>query len=244
MPSDAYIREFAHTLSSAYRSTYDAQAIAEHARVASLRNTDAASVGLFDLRGDAEHGLCVVAQDRPGLLATISASLLASGLDVVDADAHTRRTPAGQSEAVDVFWVRRSDPTDRDRPLDDADIELVQATLIELLRGERSLETPRGLARPTATHAVTLVRFLEGDDGALSTLEVETDDRSGLLLALSRALYEQRVQIVESKVRTLDDHVIDRFRIVELDGSAIGPARRLEIQVAVIAALEPAGEPS
>lgn len=240
MPSDAYIREFARTLSSTYRSTYDAQAIAEHARVASLRNADAASVGLFDLRGNAEHGLCVVAQDRPGLLATISAALLASGLDVVDADAHTRRTPAGQSEAVDVFWVLRSDPNDRDRPLEDADIARVQTTLLELLQGQRSLETPHAFSRPATTRAATLVRFLESDDGALDTLEVETDDRSGLLLALSRALYEQRVQIVESKVRTLDAHVVDRFRIVELDGRAIGTARRLEIQVAVIATLEPA----
>jgi UTP:GlnB (protein PII) uridylyltransferase len=84
------------------------------------------------------------------------------------------------------------------------------------------------------------VRFLADPTGGLATLEVETTDRSGLLFSLASALFSQHVQIVESEVRTVDARVFDRFRIVELDGTPISSGRRLEIQVAVLNAIEPA----
>ena len=90
----------------------------------------------------------------------------------------------------------------------------------------------------------TVVRFLEDADGQLSTLEVETSDRSGLLLALFQALFEQKVTIDESEVKTFEGKVRDRFHIVELSGAPISPERRLEIQVAVIGALELPRNPS
>jgi hypothetical protein len=46
---------------------------------------------------------------------------------------------------------------------------------------------------------------------------------------------------VESEVKTTGSRVFDRFHIVELDGRPIGPTRRLEIQVAVLSAVQPAG---
>ena len=95
-------------------------------------------------------------------------------------------------------------------------------------------------AAPLTAPAVgqeTRVRFIEDEVGALSVLEVETGDRSGLLLALSQALFAQRVQIVQSAVRTRKGRVFDRFVVVELDGSPISPARRLSIQVAVLGAI-------
>jgi UTP:GlnB (protein PII) uridylyltransferase len=82
------------------------------------------------------------------------------------------------------------------------------------------------------------VRFIEGDDGALCTLEVETDDRSGLLLTLARALSQQKVSVERSEVRTLASRVSDRFTLAEQDGTPISEGRRLNIQVAVISAIE------
>ena len=91
---------------------------------------------------------------------------------------------------------------------------------------------------PAHAHLQTTVRFIEGENGC-SMLEVETGDRSGLLLSLSQALFKQRVQIVASQVKTVNSRVFDRFTIVELDGTPITPARRLEIQVAVLTAIDP-----
>jgi UTP:GlnB (protein PII) uridylyltransferase len=47
------------------------------------------------------------------------------------------------------------------------------------------------------------------------------------------------VSIVQSEVKTIGERVFDRFSVVELDGSPISPARRLQIQVAVMSAVEP-----
>ncbi len=236
-PSQAYIREFVESLPAAYRHRYNGAAQAAHARVAGERGDASANVGAFDTRRRDAHALCVVAADRPGLLATISAALVMQKLDVVNADAHTRHTPAGADEAVDLFWVRRAGEPVRGEALSDDEIDALRDTLVGLLQG--TLEPGAAETASSAPGIETRVRFVEDDSGSLGTLEVETGDRSGLLLALARALFQQRVQIVQSSVRTVEDRVQDRFQIVELDGSAITPERRLQIQVAVISALEP-----
>ena len=235
------VREFRDSMPAEYARTHGPLAIQAHARVAALRGARQASVGLYPVEQGAQAGLCVVADDRPGLLATISAALVLQGLDVIEAQANTRRTPRG-AEAVDVFLVQRADPELRSTPITESDANELGDVLSSLLTGGLEAEALRArTTAPAAPGAETVVRFLEGSDGQLSRLEVETDDRSGLLLSLARALFDQRVQIVESAVKTKGRRVYDRFDIVELDGSPIGPERRLEIQVAVLSAVQPSG---
>jgi [protein-PII] uridylyltransferase len=238
-PSSEFVREFSATMPAVYRRSHDAETIAAHARVALQRGSYPANVGLCPTPPGAPARLCVVADDRPGLLATISAALVMEGLDVLEAEAHTRKTPAGRSEAVDLFSVQRAAPTERDRALEPADAERLRDVLSSLLEAGLESEVFRKRVAPGRAGSETVVRFLESEQGVLSTLEVETDDRSGLLLALSRVLFDQRVQIVESEVKTVGGRVRDRFQIVELDGGPIGPARRLEIQVAILSAVQP-----
>lgn len=239
-PSPSWVAEFTASMPAGYRTNYPPALIHAHARVAAARGGAAASVGRFESSRHPGTALCVVAEDRPGLLATISAGLVLTGLDVLDAEAYTRKTPARRAEAVDLFWVRGVEADGEPAPVDDALVDRLTRTLIDLLEGRldaRAAERPSGAESPAAG---TLVRFLTGSDGALNTLEIETSDRSGLLLALAKALFEARVQILESEVRTLEGRVQDRFLITELDDSPISDARRLELQVAVLSALEKA----
>ena len=237
-PSPEFTREFSESMPARYRKRYDARAVAQHARIALERGKALAHVGNFASYAAPGSALCVVADDRPGLLATISAAFVLSGLDVINAEAYTRKTKAGRREAVDVFWVRRDSQHDLRSPLSASEIAALNAQLNGLLEG--SIDSSRASVRAASEYSSseTVVRFLEGNDGELLTLEVETRDRSGLLLALSQALYQQRVQIVSSEVRTDGDRVLDRFDIVEIDGGPISPARRLEIQVAVLSAVQ------
>jgi [protein-PII] uridylyltransferase len=238
----AIVREFATSLPSTYRAAFDVQAIAAHARLAAERGEQLVNIGAFASSRAPGTPVCVIADDRPGLLATISAAIVICGLDVVYAEAHTRRLPNGVSEAVDVFFLRHASPEQRKLRVSRQEIAQLQETLIGLLEGRLDA---RGATPPSSTRPShlgdpgTVVRFIESRDGVLGTLEVETGDRSGLLLALSRALFEQRVQIVESEVKTVEDRVYDRFSVVELDGSPISSDRRLQIQVAVMSAIEP-----
>ncbi|HTQ02474.1 MAG TPA: hypothetical protein VMI54_01415 [Polyangiaceae bacterium] len=222
-----------------YRKHFDARAVAAHFSIAESRGTDVVAVGAFptDRNGTA---LCVVAEDRPGLLATISAALVLARLDVIEAEAYTRRQAGKPDEALDIFWVRQDPPELRGEPVGVEHVAQLKSTLTGLLEGklDRSrVDSARRLATPAAVE--TVVRFIEGSDGSFATLEVETGDRSGLLLALSQALFAQRVQIIGSQVKTTGARVFDRFSIVEFDGSPISAARRLEIQVAVLSAVDP-----
>ena len=228
--------------------------MAAHAHVSATRGERPAHVASFPWHDPLLTALCVVAEDRPGLLALISEAFVQVGLDVRAAEAYTRRlspdsareapptTPpssspssTGASEAVDLFWVRRP----QGGTITENEVEALRVYLVDLLSGRRAPAQQLDSLGPADFVTETTVRFMEGDGGLLNVLEVETDDRSGLLLVLSRALFELQVQITTSQVRTSGKRVFDRFTLLELDGSPIDDSRRLEIQVAVLSAIEP-----
>ncbi len=233
--------DFRESLPESYRRNFDLQASEAHALVSAERGARAANVGIFPSNRTGT-ALCVVADDRPGLLATMSAALVLAHLDVIEAEAYNRKLFEHPDEAVDVFWVRHDPTSNRTGPVGPEYVAEFRDTLIGLLEGKvdrGSLADATGHTGVTPSAAETVVRFLEDRQGAFATLEVETGDRSGLLLALAQALFQQRVQIIASQVKTNGTRVFDRFSIVELDGSPIGPSRRLEIQVAVLSAVDP-----
>jgi [protein-PII] uridylyltransferase len=234
---------FAASLPAAYRERYRPDVVMAHARTAQTRGSAIATAGLFETETHDLSGLCIVARDQPGLLATTTTAIVLAGFDIVDAETYTRHTDGREDEAVDLFWLRRADPSRRDERLTEAHADQIKATITSQLTGEvdahalqQSVSAGTLAQRPTQN---TRVRFIEDQSGALCTLEVETGDRSGLLLALSQALLAQRVQIVQSQVRTRGERVFDRFALVEFDGSPIAENRRLEIQVAVLSAIDP-----
>ncbi|HYP74630.1 MAG TPA: hypothetical protein VER12_01670 [Polyangiaceae bacterium] len=238
------VRAFAASLPESYRRNFDIVAIGAHTKIARERESASANVGCFNSSRVPGSAICVVADDRPGLLATISAALVLCGLDVIEAEAYTRRVEQRMNEAVDVFWVRHEKDQQRKLRVSKEEIDLLRTTLIGLLDGklDRRRADPSVRPPPTPSSSETVVRFIEGQDGVFSTLEVETGDRSGLLLALAQALFQQRVQIIGSQVKTTGTRVFDRFHIVEFDGSPISSARRLDIQVAVISAVDPVSD--
>lgn len=234
------MRSFAASLPASYRANFEAGAIAAHARIARDRESAPANIGAFFSNRVPGAAICVVADDRPGLLATISAALVLCNLDVIEAEAYTRRIAGQHDEAVDIFWVRHEGPGQHGRLSNEETLQLCQ-TLIELIEGklDRKRADPSSRTAVTPAAKETVVRFIEGEDGTFATLEVETFDRSGLLLSLSQALFSQRVQIVGSQVKTRGGRVFDRFHIVEFDNKPISSARRLEIQVAILSAIDP-----
>ena len=230
-------RKFRESLGTEYASRYDAATIAAHAKIAARRGTSLVSLDTFERHRGHQVGLCVVAKDTPGLLATITAALVTCGSDIASAEAYTRVNPAGEAEAVDVFWIFPREPQE---PAVDVAVALerLRQVLNDMLEGRGGV-LPQPLPRKYERPIETMVRFIESDDGTFTTLEVETDDRSGLLQALASALFAARVQINSSQVRTNGQRVYDRFKIVEVDGTPISRERRLEIQVAVLGAVDP-----
>jgi hypothetical protein len=184
--------------------------------------------------------LCVVADDRPGLLSFICASLVLHKMDVLSAQAYTRLLPEGGGEAVDFLWIRRDADADHAMPVLEPDVERISEVLRQLVTGELSIESAAERARSARTvppGASTTVTFDEDDDEGLVVLTVETFDRPGLLLAITLALFRANVQIIASDALTRAGRVVDRFAIVEVDGSPIRRARRGLVQIEVFEAI-------
>lgn len=237
------ISSFMQTLPPAYQTSQPEAVRREHWTLSRSRRQTGALIQLSAL-GRAESAdaltLCLVAEDRPGLLSAITAALARGGLDILHAETLTRACPGHPPEAVDVFLLeRQADPNCRE-PLSKEELAAIRAALGGLLEGRlkwTSAVAQNALA-PMSDRTGTRVRFLEDDEGALSVLEVETGNRSGLLLALARAFAAQEVTILRSEVRTDAARVLDRFTLVELNGDPISEERRLQVQVAVLSAVD------
>jgi [protein-PII] uridylyltransferase len=217
------------------------ESIKQHARVVAERGTRAAHVALVGSRHGGSEGaaeLCVVADDRAGLLASIAAALTANRLEVLEAQVYSRQRgdpvgtgPGRKLEAVDLFWVRdREGGTDGvpgamqrlARDLDDVCSGRVDAA--ELLRARAGAASPwRERPSPAVPTEVIL------DDRASprhTVVEVFAKDRAGLLYDVAGALHELRVSIALSKINTEGTRVADVFYVSELDGSKVAPGPR------------------
>jgi [protein-PII] uridylyltransferase len=239
-PSPLQLQHFAETLPDAYRASFSWPTIREHAALSAQRTAGKPTVGTCSAPRLPGTALCVIADDRPGLLATISAAFVKESLDIIAAEAYTRNLPNHQREALDIFWVQRLGVDDPRKPLSFGDLKRLEDTLASMLDDQlQPLHRSSTIPPPKPSGTVEAnVRFVEDKEGQLSWLEVVTDDRAGLLLTLSRALFEQKVQIVSSHVRTESGKVRDKFAITELNDDPITNERRLQVQVAVLTAIQ------
>ena len=243
-PDDEFLFAFLASMPMAYRRIFDEDAQHEHAAVAHRRGESATHVEIWRKLPERIVAIAVIADDRPGLLSRISAALVAHDMDVVAAQAYCRRRADQQMEAVDLVWIRRV-PSDSGAPpaVRSRDVLRMGETLDALVRGRASFEGAVSFARAVrAAEASTRVRFERDPRDGATMLLVEAVDRPGLLLVVSRTLFEERVQIVGSHVTTRGGHVLDRFQVTELDGSPLVGARQLAVQTAVLAALRETGD--
>jgi [protein-PII] uridylyltransferase len=232
------IDAFYESMPSRYRELFDGVAAREHSAIVARREGTPAHVEIWKRLPEGGAIMCVVADDRPGLLSYISAALVVHMMDVVAAQAYTRRTPGG-AEAVDLFWLRREGPAKS--PVLEADALGIAGVLRALVTRELTIDaiTRQTGARPAPPPgASTHVTFEEAASTGLAVLTVETFDRPGLLLAITKALSRARVQIIASEAMSRDGRVVDRFTLVELDGAPLRPERRGILRVEVLAAID------
>jgi [protein-PII] uridylyltransferase len=242
---------FRASMPDRYLKAFDPIAVAQHGAIVARRAAAAVHVEMWRQRKqpDEVRVLCVVADDRPGLLSFICAALVIQGMDILSAQAYTRSVVlarAGEiaSEAVDFLWVRRD--AAGAAPIGDADIDAITTLLLQLIEGRVSIDSAVDRARSsrTAPHGgSTRVTFDEDEDEGLAVLAVETYDRPGLLLAITRALFRANVQIIASDAITRGRTVVDRFTILELDGSPIRGSRRGIVQIEVLGAIDALSRP-
>jgi [protein-PII] uridylyltransferase len=242
MPRSESLVEFEASMPAPYLASFDADARKVHAGIASRRMHSATRLEVWKVLPERVVGICIVADDRPGLLLQISAALLASEIDVIAAHAYCRRPPDRASEAVDFLWIRRlprsNGTVGRIRARDVAVMgEMVDA----LVRGDAQFDGALHFARALRTaSASTRVRFEQGEEEGTMMLIVEATDQPGLLLVVTKAIFQAGLQILGLRATSEHGCALDRFHLAEVDGRPLVRERLLGLQADIFASLEEA----
>ncbi len=234
----AAVEAFAASMPARYGVLFDPRAIRKHAAISHRRGKRPAYAEVWRALADGSAALCVVAEDRPGLLSAIAAALVSHRLDVITALVFSRVGSGGEVEAVDFLWVRRAVSSDTAAIGVDEAVS-VGEVLSAILAGSVSVEeiASRTAASAPAGNMLVVVRFDPVDQDGRAVLHVEAPDRPGILLTITRELFQQGSQINRSLVRTADGRAYNQFELSEFSGQPLSEERREQIRVAVVAAM-------
>jgi [protein-PII] uridylyltransferase len=222
-----YFQRFLESMPEAYRHRHDAREVEVHGRIVGKRGSALVHVEICPgpLQPDSGRWICVVTDDRPGLLSLLSAAISAHSVDILAARAYCRSRSAAPDEAVDLFAVRRlKEPISG--PLSERDVSAIRATIESLLRGQTTVSRIERHGAQTSRPPGGPPTAVYFGDSEPDLLRVEAADRPGLLLAVTLAIFKERLSIVRSHVTTIAGIARDEFQIAELDGAPLTDDRR------------------
>jgi UTP:GlnB (protein PII) uridylyltransferase len=209
-----FTTRFIASMPPAYAQAFESADAAEHARIAADRGSAVAQVVVWRMLPQGVAILCVVADDRPGLVALVSAAFLAHALDVRSAQIYCRSTTDGTVEAVDFFWLRN---VSSGAPLEASRLEACARTIRELLVAEA--DGP--LVPDPAAMADTGARVSYAPDPTSSErfeVSLEARDFPGLLHTVARLLHQHGLEVVRCEIRTEEGIARDRFWVTSFSG--------------------------
>jgi len=185
--------------------------------------------------------------DRAGLFVKIAGSLSASGLNIMGAQIFTR----ADGIVLDTFFVNDG----RTGNLASKEQREKFSTIIEaVLTGEtvnfRKLIAEQGTTRPGYTAYLgerigIQIKFDNTASEDRTVIEIETEDRLGLLHAISQTFAEQKLDISAARIVTERGAAIDNFYVREISGGQITDrARQVQVELALRAAIRDLDAPA
>jgi [protein-PII] uridylyltransferase len=192
-------------------------------------------------RGYSQVRVCT--WDRLGLFSTVAGALTAAGLNILSAEIFTRE----DSIVLDTFVVtdaltgtlaNREEQERFEGLLKDALTSRLD--LSALIRRRQPSQPPP--QPPGGERLPTAVRFNNESSDTRTVIEVETEDRVGLLHAISQALSAMRLDISLAKICTEMGVASDTFYVSELSrGKVLDPGRWRAIEACLRAAIAKLG---
>lgn len=181
--------------------------------------------------------LCVVAEDRPGLLALVTDALLGQGMAIQSARAFCRVVAKDRAEAVDFLGLRAlGGPDDVAVQLDGEALHAFTESLSELIAHDMAQRsTPSTSAESASTTRVYFERQSPAEGSYL--LVVDAPDSDGLLHAVSSALHEKGMRILACEIRTEGGRARDRFEVEPSSQRSLKDSELCDVQLAVLGAL-------
>jgi [protein-PII] uridylyltransferase len=169
--------------------------------------------------------------DRAGLFSKITGSLSAAGLNILGARIFTR----ADGIALDTFFVndgRTGNLASREQH------DKFAALLEKVLIGE-GVDLPALIARQITARPVyeayagermtTQINFDNEASETRTLIEIQTEDRLGLLYAISQTFSELALDIVRARIVTERGAAIDSFYVCELGGGKVVSAERQKL---------------
>ncbi len=228
--SRPFFEHFIAALPERYLYANDPREIVEHAQFAQLAQARPASIRVLT-KSDPYVELAVVADDRPGLLAMITATLSHAKLKVFSAQIYSWTGQDGRSRSFDLFWVRSGQEAEyavKLVPGLERDLEMLIADKmdpVELAAGIRA--QARWSARPTP-HVATKVNVDNRSATNHTVIEVITRDRRALLFWLSSTIQHAGLSISFAKINTEGERVADVFYVSDDAGGKVLDEARIE----------------
>ncbi len=172
-----------------------------------------------------------IADDRPGLLAMITATLTAARCKVISAQVYSWTDQFGRMRALDLFWVRSGESVAGVMAaLTKLERDFTRLVGQELSPGELvtgGAGRSRWSDRPTPK-VQTEVTIDNRCATQHSVIEVTTKDQLGLLFWLANTLLHLDLQISLAKINTEGTQVADVFYVTESSGAKLSGTERIE----------------
>jgi len=200
-----------------YFTSHTPPQIARHARVVLEAGDGPVTCAFREMRGGfTEMILC--ARDVHGLYGTVAGTITACGINILSSHVYTNR----EGTALEIYRLTTPSGGTEERQMAFAELtrrlEDVLAGKVELqeLLGRRRL--PVGHTQPPARQEPVVLISNEVSD-FYTVIDVNANDRIGLLYGLASTIGRYGLEIYISKAATIQDQVTDTF-YVKTDGGA------------------------
>ena len=192
-------------------------------------------------RKASEYTIAAYEGVTPGVFHKLTGALASNGLEILSAEIHT----LAEELILDRFHVsdlRYSGEPPAER------IDEVRQALVSALTSQSSKPPTFGKTwsgerqeTPSEGRLPTQVRIDNSTSDEFTIIDVFANDRTGLLYAISRSIFELGLSVHVAKIGTYFDQVVDVFYVRDTDGKISDEGRLEEIRqelLAAIAALE------
>lgn len=224
-----FLVHYLNAMPDRYLYANDPQDIVRHSRFARQAQMQQVNVTVMTT-ADPYVELAFIADDRPGLLAMITATLTAARFKVIGAQVYSWVDAFGRTRALDLFWVRGStvDSVVSACPRlirDFGRLLSQELSPAELVTG--GTRSSRWSDRPTPK--VPIEVSVDNRCATRDTvIEVTTRDQQGLLFWLSNALQSLGLTISLAKINTEGNQVADVFYVTNSEGAKVTDPGKIE----------------
>jgi [protein-PII] uridylyltransferase len=225
-----FLDHYLSVMPERYLLANDPGDIVRHSRFA--RQGQQSRVNVTVMTTDAPYvELGFIADDRPGLLAMITATLASVRCKILSAQVYNYVDTFGRTRALDLFWVRSgTSPVAVQNAVPKIEREFQrllsqELTPAELVTGGSKRSTFSDRPAPAIATDVNVDNRVSQNQ---SVIEVTTRDQIGLLFWLSHTLQLLGLQISLAKINTEGNQVADVFYVTDANGAKVTDPERIE----------------